>query len=98
MKYHITEQRLYTVIGMILAMGLYGLTFWLALAPRKLPASQLEIKDFQTIFVFGYIALIGIAFLFSRRFPSLVKGFLVGSVVSLVFQGLVFATAALMNV
>lgn len=98
MRHHITNQRLHTVIGMILAMGVYGLTFWLALTPRKLPASQLEMKDFQTVFILGYIVLIGLAFLFSRRFPNFVKGFLVGSVVSLVLQGLVFATGALMNV
>jgi len=98
MRHYISKQRLHTVIGMILAMGLYGLTFWLALTPRKLPAGQLDMKDFQTVFILGYIALIGLALLFSRRFPSLAQGFLVGSVVSLVLQGLVFATGALMNV
>ena len=98
MKYHITKQRLHTVIGMILAMGSYGLTFWMALTPRRLPAGQLEIRDFSIVFILGYIALIGSAFLLSRRFPGLAKGFLVGSVVALVLQGLLFATGVLMNV
>ncbi len=85
------------ITGIILAMGIYGWTFWLALTPRQLPPTHLEIRDYQTLFIFGYVALIGLAFLFARRFPGLAKGFLVGSVVNLILQGLVFATGVLMN-
>jgi hypothetical protein len=84
-------------IGMFIALGFYVWTFWLALTPRQLPPTQLEIRDFQALFIFGYVALIGLAFLFSRRFPGLAKGFLIGSVVNLVLQGLPFSTGVLTN-
>jgi hypothetical protein len=85
------------ITGFILATGLYGWIVWLALTPRQAPPTHLEIRDFQTLFIVGYAAFIGLAFLISRRFSGLAKGFLVGSVANLVLQGLFFATGALMN-
>ncbi len=92
------EKTVQFIAGAIMAVGLYAWIVWLALTPRQVLPTNLEIRDFLTLFIFSYAALVGLAFLFSRRFPSLAKGFLVGSVGNLVLQGLLLATGILMNV